>query len=39
MLEMDFPGCPVVKNPPFNTEDASLIPGLETKISYAAYCN
>ena len=37
MLEMDFPGCPVVKNPPFNAEDASLIPGLETKILNAMY--
>ena len=39
MLDMDFPGYPVVKNPPCNAKDASLIPGLGTKISYAAYCN
>ena len=24
----DFPGCPMVKNPPVNAEDAGLTPGL-----------
>ena len=31
----DFPGGPVVKNPPSNAEDASLSPGLGTKIPQA----
>ena len=31
----DFPGGPVVKNPPSNAGDSSLIPGLGTKISHA----
>ena len=39
MIARDFSAGPVVKNPPLNAEDASLIPGLGTKISYAAYCN
>ena len=32
----DFPGGPVVKNPPCNEEDMGLIPGQETKVSHAA---
>ena len=32
----DFPGGPVVKNPPSNAGDASSIPGRGTKIPYAA---
>ena len=32
----DFPGAPVVKNPPCNAGDAGSIPGQETKISHAA---
>ena len=32
----DFPGGPVVKNPPYNAGDAGLIPGQGTKISHAA---
>ena len=32
----DFPGGPVVKNPPYNAGDAGLIPGLGTKILHAA---
>ena len=31
----DFPGGPVVKNPPCNSGDADSIPGWETKIPYA----
>ena len=31
----DFPGDPVVRNPPSNAEDASLSPGLGTKIPQA----
>ena len=27
-----FPGGPVFKNPPFNTEDVGLIPGWGTRI-------
>ena len=30
----DFPGGPVVKNPPSNVRDADLIPGQETKIPH-----
>ena len=30
-----FPGGPVVKNPPFKTEDVGLIPVQGTKIPYA----
>ena len=32
----DFPGGPVVKNPPSNAGDAGLIPGRETKIPHVA---
>ena len=32
----DFPGGPVVKNPPPNAGDASSIPGQGTKIPHAA---
>ena len=32
----DFPGGPVVKNPPYNAGDAGLIPGQGTKIPHAA---
>ena len=32
----DFPGGPVVKNPPSNAGDASSIPDRETKIPHAA---
>ena len=32
----DFPGGPVVKNPPSNAGDAGLIPGWGTKIPHAA---
>ena len=32
----DFPGGPVVKNPPCNAGDAGLIPGQGTKIPHAA---
>ena len=32
----DFPGCPVVKNPPYKAGDAGLIPGQGTKIPHAA---
>ena len=31
----DFPGGPVVKNPPCNAEDVSSIPGQGTKIPHA----
>ena len=31
----DFPGRPVVKNPPYDAEDAGLIPGKGTKIPHA----
>ena len=31
----DFPGGPVVKNPPSNARDAGSIPGWETKIPHA----
>ena len=31
----DFPGGPVVKNPPFNAWDVGLIPGQGTKIPHA----
>ena len=31
----NFPGGPVVKNPPSNAEDADLSPGLGTKIPQA----
>ena len=32
----DFPGGPVVKNPPASAGDTGLIPGLGTKILHAA---
>ena len=32
----DFPGGPVVKNPPSNAGDAGSIPGWETRLSQAA---
>ena len=32
----DFPGDPVVKNPPSHTGDAGLIPGQVTKILHAS---
>ena len=32
----DFPGGPVVKNPPSNAGDVGLIPGWGTKIPHAA---
>ena len=32
---MDFPGCPVVKNAPYNAGDAGSIPGQGTKIPHA----
>ena len=32
----DFPGGPVVKNPPSNAGDVGLIPGRGTKIPHAA---
>ena len=32
----DFPGGPVVKNPPSNEGDTSSIPGRGTKIPHAA---
>ena len=34
--ERDFPGGPVVKNPPYNAGDAGSIPGRGTKIPHAA---
>ena len=32
----DFPGGPVVKNPPSSAGDLDSIPGLETRIPHAA---
>ena len=32
----DFPGGPVVKNPPCNAEDGGLIPGWGTKMPRAS---
>ena len=32
----DFPGSPVVKNPPYNAGDVDLIPAQGTKIPHAA---
>ena len=32
----DFPGGPVVKNPPYNAGDTGSIPGQGTKIPHAA---
>ena len=34
--DWDFPGGPVVKTPPSNSEHVGLIPGQGTKISYAS---
>ena len=34
--DQDFPGGPVVKNPPYDAGDAGLIPGQGTKIPHAA---
>ena len=34
--ERDFPGSPVVKNPPSKAEDASVTPGQRTKILHAS---
>ena len=31
----DFPGGPLVKNPPYNAGDAGWIPGQGTKIPHA----
>ena len=39
MLEVflrDFPGGPVVKNPPYNARDMGSIPGWGTRIPHAA---
>ena len=36
MFSGDFPGGPVVKNPPSNAGDAGSIPGRGTKIPQAA---
>ena len=35
MGRRNFPGGPVVKNPPFNAGDTALIPGQGTKIPHA----
>ena len=35
MAFWDFPGCPVVKYPPYNAGDTGLIPGQGTKIPHA----
>ena len=32
----DFPGGPVLKNPPYNARDSGLIPGQGTKIPLSA---
>ena len=32
---LDFPGCPVVRNPSSSVGDVGLIPGQRTKISHA----
>ena len=42
--EKDFPGGPVVKNPPCNAEDTDSIPGQGTKIPHSTeqlslYCS
>ena len=34
----DFPGGPVVKNPPSNARDVGLIPGRGTEIPQATKC-
>ena len=33
-MKRDFPGGPVVKNPPSNAGDSGLIPGWGTKIPH-----
>ena len=33
----DFPAVPVIKNPPSNSGEAGLIPGLGSKIPHDAY--
>ena len=35
----DFPGGPVVKNPPANAGDMNSIPGQGTKIPHATQCD
>ena len=35
-MARDFPGGPVVKNPPPNAENTGLIPGRGTKIPHAS---
>ena len=35
VVKRDFPGGPVVKNPPHNGGDAGSIPGQGTKIPHA----
>ena len=35
VMVWDFPGGPVVKNPPSNAGDAGLIPGRGTKLPHA----
>ena len=35
-VSRDFPGGPVVKNPPYNAGDTGSIPGQGTKIPHAA---
>lgn len=37
MLERDFPGGPVVMNPPSNVGDAGLIPGQGAKTPHASW--
>ena len=36
IMGRDFPGFPVVKNPPSNAGDVGSIPGRRTKIPHAA---
>ena len=35
-MAWDFPGGPVVKNPPSNAGDSGSVPGQGTKIPHAA---
>ena len=35
----DFPGGPVVKNPPSNAGDTGSIPDRETKVPHTSWCN
>ena len=37
MAKLDFPGGPVVKNPPSNAGDVGSIPGRGTKIPHAGH--